>query len=265
MCAINTIAHNALGDPLWTTSRGVFERVNWFGILCSLHFEDVSSNKAPRKTTLLMILQLNRPSPVHSMMSESNSELKSSLFHLLSPSQPQENTQTTSGRYTLPSLSNVLNHIDSPNLMLRLPSIVSTNFVEQTPHSKSFRVDTIPKLTADVHEEGATIGDSDNAKWMDLNDNNPASPPITDISSSYDMYDWNFATGSDDDEMSMDKAFVTSDFISSPEKVLSEEVQKPMYSLFTETKKRAEKCRQSDEVDGGGKEAVDYKSQTVLR
>lgn len=170
------------------------------------------------------------------MMSESNSELKSSLFHLLSPSQPQENTQTTSGRYTLPSLSNVLNHIDSPNLMLRLPSIVSTNFVEQTPHSKSFRVDTIPKLTADVHEEGAT--------------------PITDISSSYDMYDWNFATGSDDDEMSMDKAFVTSDFISSPEKVLSEEVQKPMYSLFTETKKRAEKCRQSDEVDEIGRAHV---------
>jgi hypothetical protein len=42
MCTINTAAHNALGDPLWTTSRGVFERVNWFRILCSLYFEDVS-------------------------------------------------------------------------------------------------------------------------------------------------------------------------------------------------------------------------------
>jgi hypothetical protein len=52
MCAINMIAHDALGDPLWTTSRGVFERVNWFSILCSLHFEDVSSHKAPYENNL---------------------------------------------------------------------------------------------------------------------------------------------------------------------------------------------------------------------
>ncbi|RDB22778.1 hypothetical protein Hypma_009978 [Hypsizygus marmoreus] len=36
ICSPNTISHNALGDPMWTCSRGVYERVNWFNILCEL-------------------------------------------------------------------------------------------------------------------------------------------------------------------------------------------------------------------------------------
>lgn len=35
--ASNTLAHNVLGVPLWTSSRKVYERAEWFNILCAAH------------------------------------------------------------------------------------------------------------------------------------------------------------------------------------------------------------------------------------
>jgi hypothetical protein len=46
----------ALGDPLWTTSQGIYEQVNWFAILCNLHFEDVSYDRGHHELNVLMIL-----------------------------------------------------------------------------------------------------------------------------------------------------------------------------------------------------------------
>ncbi|KAG7095522.1 hypothetical protein E1B28_006260 [Marasmius oreades] len=37
LLAVNTIAHRALGEPLWTLSRKVWDRVNWFNVLCKAH------------------------------------------------------------------------------------------------------------------------------------------------------------------------------------------------------------------------------------
>ncbi|KAK1223303.1 hypothetical protein PQX77_013841 [Marasmius sp. AFHP31] len=47
MLAVNTIAHQCLGDPLWTVSRKTFDRANWFIELCKAHKSSRNSSFHP--------------------------------------------------------------------------------------------------------------------------------------------------------------------------------------------------------------------------
>jgi hypothetical protein len=161
-----------------------------------------------------------------------------------------------------PSISNIL--VDDFKLMLNLPPIVKTDLVK--PSFPSSKAPSNP--TTGIHES-QTIMDVD-GNWIDshkgMDHEIPASPPMTDASSNYNMYDWDVTPGGYDeifidseplavvDELGVGNPIVTADA------ALPEVVQKPVYSIFTETKKRVEKHRHDEEKVDGGKAAVDYKS-----
>jgi hypothetical protein len=176
----------------------------------------------------------------------------------------------TQNRSTLPSLSNILNPIEDSDLRLNLPPIVNADPTKDSYSSSK-------SISADIHEKRmmSPIMDLDDVNWMDSHEGMdykiPASPPMTDVSSNYDMYDWGVPLGGYD-EISIDsKPLAVGDDLAIANPVITldtamSEVEKPVYSIFTETKKRAEKCRHDDdEMNGGGKVAVDYKSRPVTK
>ena len=195
-------------------------------------------------------MQLNLPSPVHAKKDQNQT---SSLFHLLNQPELQEDN-TPQNRYTLPSFSNIFSAIPDINFMPDLPPIVTTNVVEPSIPS--------PKQTSDMM-------DWSNLDWLNSRDMDyeiPASPSMSEVSSRYEMYDSVMQESCN--EMSVDNELpaVSDDLgIENPvftaDKQPSEAVQTPAFSIFSETKKRAEKRRRADSaVDGGDKAVIDYKS-----
>lgn len=161
----------------------------------------------------------------------------------------------------LPSFSNIFSAIPELNFMPDLPPIVTANVIEPSIPS--------PKQTSDMT-------DWSNLNWLNSRDMDyeiPPSPSMSEVSSHYEMYDG--VTQESCNEMSVDNELpaVGDDLgIENPvftaNKQPAEAVQTPMFSIFPETKKQAEKWRCEDSaVDDGGsdKVTIDYKSLPVTK
>ncbi|KAI0070186.1 hypothetical protein K474DRAFT_1713553 [Panus rudis PR-1116 ss-1] len=69
---MNTIAHAALGDSLWTINRKALERVRWFHIFCDSHTGESDNADVPRPTKRLALADLLNPITVSPSPGDSN-------------------------------------------------------------------------------------------------------------------------------------------------------------------------------------------------
>ncbi|KAL0565449.1 Methionine--tRNA ligase, mitochondrial [Marasmius crinis-equi] len=81
MVAVNTIAHRALGAPLWTVSRKAFDRAKWFETLCEAHITSTSPPENKRPT----VEQSSLVQPALSCISRQVDRLDTALSQRASP------------------------------------------------------------------------------------------------------------------------------------------------------------------------------------
>ncbi|KAJ6540894.1 hypothetical protein DFH09DRAFT_1089851 [Mycena vulgaris] len=122
--AVSTVAHNTIGDDLWTSSRKVQDRLDWFNTLCDEHERSTAGPAAqsaiekvpvvyqPPRLPLSLARVLNSPTraPSPPAASATHNRAAVTLHQLLNPI-----TVSASAAATIPeSLSRLLNPTPDP-------------------------------------------------------------------------------------------------------------------------------------------------------